>query len=252
VDRVKTGIPGFDELVEGGIPKGFNVLLTGTPGTGKTIFGLQYLYNGTKEGENGLYISLESSTDLIRDQGAEFGWDLKTLEGQGKITFLHIPMDVVKLDLFKMIEDAVATTNAKRIVFDSLEVFAINIDQFTIPITYIGSRNKTVYTGGSEKRITYLVVNKLGSLGTTNMIITDATQGGSQLTVDGVSEYLCDGLVVLSVKQIAKKAVRSIEVKKMRNTNHGLDSFVLSFSDKGLSVEKENVYEGSKISGISP
>ena len=53
-DRVKTGVSGFDELVEGGIPKGFNVLITGLPGTGKTIFGLQYLYTGLKNGENGL------------------------------------------------------------------------------------------------------------------------------------------------------------------------------------------------------
>lgn len=218
MDRIKTGIAGFDELVEGGFPKGFNVLLTGTPGTGKTIFGLQYLYNGSKIGENGLYISLESATEMVKDQASQFGWDLKSLESQGKISFLRIRMDVVKLDLFKMIEDAVAKTNAKRLVFDSLEVFAINIDQFTIPITYIGARNKTVYTGDSEKRITYLVVNKLANLGTTNVIITDATQGSEQITVDGVSEYLCDGLVILKALAIGDTLNRTLEVKKMRNT----------------------------------
>lgn len=179
MERVKTGIPGFDELVEGGVPKNFNVLLVGAPGTGKTIFGLQYLYSGALAGENGLYVSLESNTDMLKEQGKRFGWDLNSLESQGKITFLSIPMDVVKLDLFKIIEDAVNTTHAKRLVFDSLEIFSVNIDQFTIPISYLGSRNKTVYTGDSEKRITYLVINKLSDLTTTNMIITDSVDGGS-------------------------------------------------------------------------
>ncbi len=60
---------GFDKLVEGGIRRGTNVLVTGIPGTGKTIFGLDYLYKGTQKGENGLYISIDSTSEPLKVQG---------------------------------------------------------------------------------------------------------------------------------------------------------------------------------------
>ncbi len=195
IERVKTGIPGFDELIQGGIPKGFNVLITGTPGTGKTIFGLQYLYDGAMAGENGVYVSLETASDGLKNQASQFGWDLDKLEKEGKIKLVRIPLDVVKLELFDIIEAAVKECNAKRVVFDSLDAFAINIDLFVIPVVYVGTKTRSVYTGSSEKRITYLVIDKLAELGTTNLVITDENRGGNQLTVDGVSEYACDGVV---------------------------------------------------------
>ena len=70
VERAKTGIPGFDELVGGGIPRGRTVLLAGGSGTGKTIFGTQFLYNGALMGENGLYLTLEEKPKNIRREMA--------------------------------------------------------------------------------------------------------------------------------------------------------------------------------------
>lgn len=280
--RVPTGIPGFDDLIEGGIPKGFNVLLVGQPGTGKTIFGLQYLVNGALKGEKGIYISLDSPNELVKSQARQFGWDVDQMEKDGTLTFLKVPLDKPKIDLFDVMEEEVKAAHAERLVFDSLADFAINIDQFVIPLAYSGlpfigtaeeretmekdkryryevmptmgqdPKGRVLYKGHSEQRISYLVINELGKLGTTNMIITDARQGGDHLTVDGVSEYTCDGVVFMDVERIAKKAVRGITIKKMRNTNHKLDSFILDISDKGLNVKEENVFEGSKISGISP
>ena len=71
MDRVATGVAGFDGLVQGGLPAGSNILLTGRPGTGKTIFALQYLYNGALKGENGIYIS--PSTPQLRPLGCRPG-----------------------------------------------------------------------------------------------------------------------------------------------------------------------------------
>ena len=251
IERVKTGVPGFDELIEGGIPKGFNVLVTGGPGTGKTIFGLQYLYNGAINGENGVYVSLESSTDGLKNQAAQFGWDFDKLEIERKIIILHIPMDIIKLDLFAAINSAVEKIGAKRIVFDSLDSLAINIDMFTIPVAYVGSKNRITYTGRSRKRITYLVINELSKIKTTNMIITASSQDDKQVTIDGVSEYASDGVVILSVKEIAKLAIRSLKIRKMRNSKQELDDYTLQISNTGLIVLKEKIYSGSKISGIN-
>lgn len=281
IERVKTGIKGFDELVEGGIPKGSNVLLTGLPGTGKTVFGLQYLYNGAINGENGLYVSLDGPAESLKEQASQFGMDIDALEKKDKLSIMQIPLDKPKTNLFDMLEEEVKNIKPTRLVFDSLADFAINIDQFMIPLDYVGlgldafgmkadsmkkdkkyrdeimptmdqdPKGRVIYKGKDKERTSYLLINELGKLGTTNLIITDARRGGEQLTVDGVSEYTCDGVIVMSIKHIVKETVRSIEIQKMRNTDHELDSFILTFSKNGLAVQTEKVFEGSKISGIS-
>ena len=237
IARVKTGIPGFDELIQGGIPKGFNVLLVGQPGTGKTIFGMQYLVNGATAGENGLYVSLDSPNERVREQARQFGWDIDGLEKEGKITLLKVPLDKPKINLFDILEEEVKETKAVRLVFDSLADFAISIDQFATPLAYTGltpifdeeqqkamldkeyrysvmptmdqdPKGRIFYKGHSEKRLSYLVINELGILGTTNLVITDARQDGENLTIDGVSEYVSDGVVMFELNEdchLAKK-----------------------------------------------
>ncbi len=250
VERIKTGIMGFDALIEGGIPKGFNVLVVGLPGAGKTIFGLEYLYNGAINGEHGIYVSLDSQSEVLKAQAAQFGWDLDKLEKEGSIKLLKVPLDKLKVNLFDMIEEESKEIGAKRLVFDSLASFEVNIDQFAIPLAYmpgIASRpvegttatkrdkqyryeimpisgedpkGRIFYKGVLEKRITYLTINELTKLGTTNIIITDARQEGSEhLTVDGVSEFVCDGLITLYDQWIGVRHVRKLKIAKMRNTN---------------------------------
>ena len=240
IERVKTGVPGFDELIEGGIPKGFNVIFTGGPGTGKTIFGLQYIYNGAINGENGVYVSLETSTDGIKNQAMQFGWDLDKLEKEGKILILRIPMDVIKLDLFSAINEAIKKVNAKRLVFDSLDALAINIDMFTIPVAYVGSRNRITYTGKSRRRITYLVMNELSKLKTTNIVITASSQDDKQITIDGVSEYASDGVVAMYSTLIGIKRIKTLSVLKMRNTSNSPNLFDLEVTNNGIKIKEEN------------
>ncbi len=244
IERVKTGVPGFDELIEGGIPKGFNVLITGGPGTGKTIFGLQYLYNGAINGENGVYVSLESSTDGLKNQAAQFGWNFDKLENEGKIIILHIPMDIIKLDLFAAINSAVEKIGAKRIVFDSLDSLAINIDMFTIPVAYVGSKNRITYTGRSRKRITYLVINELSKIKTTNMIITASSQDDKQITIDGVSEYASDGVVAMYNTLIGAKHAKTLTILKLRETNNSPYIHDVEFGNAGINIKAaEAVYQ---------
>jgi KaiC/GvpD/RAD55 family RecA-like ATPase len=276
LERVKTGVPGFDGLIQEGIPRGFNVLLVGQPGAGKTIFGLQYLVNGAMQGENGIYVSLDSSNEMVKSQGRNFGWDVDGLEKEGKINFLKIRLDKPKIYLFDMLKEAIKNSNAKRLVFDSLADFEINIDQFIVPIDYNlqqaeaqeEARNKTAlegtgsiaspqvrakvfYKGHSERRTSYFAINEFGNLGTTNLLITEEQIGEEQSSIDGISEYICDGVVRFSVERIAKEATRSITIKKMRNTDHTLDSMVFRITSKGISLSGDTIFQGSKVSGIT-
>lgn len=265
---MKTGIPGFDELIEGGIPKGFNVLLVGQPGTGKTIFGLQYLINGAMNGENGIYVSLDSPNELVKAQAKQFGWDVDALEKEGKITFLKIPLDKPRINLFDMLEEEIKEAHAERLVFDSLADFAINIDQFATPLSATGMtplwdikeqanleqdkeyryetmptldqdpKGRVFYKGHSRKRVAYLVIQKLANLGTTNMIITDEKLGGDDLTVDGVSEYVCDGLVRFVMASVGDTLNRSVEVSKMRQTKVDAVKHNFDFDKGGIALEQ--------------
>jgi len=274
LERVKTGIPGFDELIEGGIPKGFNILLVGQPGTGKTIFGLQYLVNGAMNGENGIYVSLDSPNELVKAQARQFGWDVDALEKEGKITFLKIPLDKPKINLFDMLEEEIKAAHAERLVFDSLADFAINIDQFATPLAYTGltplwdvkeqatleadkeyryetmatldqdPKGRIFYKGHSEKRVAYLVVQELAKLGTTNMILTDAKDEEHANTVDGVSEYVCDGVVVVYNQLIGAKRVRTMTVLKMRSSDHSKYIHDFEITKEGIKVKPaEEVYK---------
>jgi len=120
MDRVKTGIKGFDKLVEGGFPKGKIVLLSGTPGTSKTIFALQFLYNGaTQFNENGLYVSFEEREQSLKSQALQFGWEFDKLEKANKVKILSIPANSIKETTAFEIISLAKKNSVKRLVIDS-------------------------------------------------------------------------------------------------------------------------------------
>ena len=98
VERVKTGIEGLDKALNGGIPTKNIVLISGGAGTGKSTLALQYLVNGAKMGEKGLYISTEQTKLELYKTGASFGWNLEQLEKSNKVKIAYF--DVVESDNF--------------------------------------------------------------------------------------------------------------------------------------------------------
>ncbi len=89
IARIKSGIPGLDEVLEGGLPRNYAYAVVGAPGSGKTVMGAQFLYRGaTQYGDNGVYVSLEEPTHSIANTMLRFNWNLFDLESQGKLVLL--------------------------------------------------------------------------------------------------------------------------------------------------------------------
>jgi KaiC/GvpD/RAD55 family RecA-like ATPase len=118
IKRVNVGIPGVDELIEGGIPEGFVVIVTGPPGTGKTTFSLQFLIEGLKNNEKCIYFSFEEKVEHLIKQSMRFGWDIGKSIDNGYLEIFGFTMlsteEIIEIfDVFK----------PKRIIFDSLNTF---------------------------------------------------------------------------------------------------------------------------------
>ncbi|MEM0372496.1 MAG: ATPase domain-containing protein, partial [archaeon] len=89
IDRVKTGVYGLDELLEGGFPRGRTILVSGACGSGKTIMAMQYAYRGAAEyKEPAVFVTLDEKPVFIRQDMMRFGWDLSKLEKQGKLAIV--------------------------------------------------------------------------------------------------------------------------------------------------------------------
>ena len=94
--RVPTGIPGLDKLIQGGLVKNSANLVAGGTGTGKTIFAIQFLVEGVKRKEPGIYITFEEKKKKVYLDMLEFGWDLEKYEKEGLFNFLEYTPEQVK------------------------------------------------------------------------------------------------------------------------------------------------------------
>ncbi|MBS3152927.1 AAA family ATPase [Candidatus Woesearchaeota archaeon] len=126
--RISTGIVGLDNLVQGGFVDGSTNLVSGGPGSGKTIFALQFLLKGIEVGENGVYVSFEETKENFYKYMSKFGWNLMDLEKAKKFIFLRYSPEQVKALLQEgggEIERAMQGIKAKRLVIDSINGFTL-------------------------------------------------------------------------------------------------------------------------------
>ncbi|NOZ80991.1 MAG: AAA family ATPase [DPANN group archaeon] len=226
--RTPMGIRGFDALVDGGVPQGKCILLSGTPGTGKTIFSLEYIYQGAvRFKEKGLFVSFEEQAENLRAQAAKFGWDYPLLEKQGIVTFLNIPVSEIKQNTVDEIVNFIRKNRIRRLVIDSLSALAINSPTAHVKVTDI--------TAYSIQRFIYSFVNRLKSLREVTSLLISQTQEG-QLSRDSVSEFVCDGIITINYEALGGEYSRSLIVRKMREVNNDEDVHPLEISKKGIII----------------
>ncbi|MDP2974373.1 MAG: ATPase domain-containing protein, partial [Candidatus Diapherotrites archaeon] len=156
-ERTKTGVPGLDDILYGGIPRNNLVVISGDPGSGKTCLCLEFLYYGAvKYGEAGVYVSLEESEGEIIGFAELFGWDVKGLIEQKLLSIVTVELyDFDKLK--NTIEDEIARLQAKRLVIDPGVVFRLYFDR------ELDARKRILSLGRMLKRIgcTAVITNEI-------------------------------------------------------------------------------------------
>lgn len=199
---VPTGIRGFDGLIEGGLPRGSVVNVTGPTGSGKTIFGLQFLYSGiTEHDEPGLYISFAEKKRFLYRNVARFGWNLGELEARKKFVFIEFPIGETS--------QFIAQESAMFNMIVELGIERLVIDPVT-PLALLGDTE--------QKRIQNLLalINTLRSWGTTTLLVSEP----ESIRRTGIVP-LVDGVIELTRMKRASYRIRTLEILKM----HGV-SFV--------------------------
>ena len=202
LERISTGITGLDSLIEGGIPKGFTVLIAGNPGTGKTVLTSQFLYDGLTKNENGIYVSFSEADYSFYNNTTRLGMNFKEFQEQNKFSFLDFSA-VTQQGIQDALEEVLATiieTNAKRIVIDS----------FTAIIQSFLNLN--------EARIALHVVlgKMLRAQGVTTMVIGEVPSGTSHIG-SGFEEFVADGIIKLE-PGMSNASPFIVKVIKMRTT----------------------------------
>ncbi len=243
--KIKTHIPGFDKLVQGGFPKGHTVLLLGSPGTGKTIFSTQYLYNGAmKFKEKSMLVTLEQNLKDVRNQSKDLGMKLEPLEKKGILTLMHIPVADLSTETIDQIKKEVKKRKIKRLVIDSLSTLAINAPIYS-PLKDMALRDAMNYKAFFSppilgdfvvKRFIYKFLDDLKEIGCTTIVTGEASEKGEFLSRDTVSEFVSDGVILVTFESMGGDYSRSLLVRKMRGTKNDEDIHPVEITSKGLKI----------------
>lgn len=224
--KMLTGIQGFDEITEGGLPRGRTTLILGGPGCGKTVFALQTLVNGARDmGEASIFVAFEESTNQIVDNARTFGWDLEAL-AEKKLFFLdaRLSPDVVKageFDLVGMLNGLAAKAGeikAKRIVFDGIDVLLGLLDD---PV--------------AERREVYRIRDWLARTGLTGLITQKVTDDDRNSRY-GFLQFMVDCVVVLKHQVLNGSAFRNLRVMKYRGSGFSADEYPIMVTAGGMEL----------------
>lgn len=234
IERVKTGIPGLDELIEGGFPRGDTILVAGKAGTGKSILGTQFIYRGATEyGEPGVLVTLEEPPQLIKRNMLRFNMDLGALEKKGKISIVDLspskevtPVTMSEYPSFDLsgleaiIMNNIKKVKAKRVVIDTLSIMAYKF------------RSRDIL----REEFFKLTAN-ITRTGCTLLLTSEIPAHHQGLGVFDIEAFLASGVIVLYNEKISDTSrSRSIEVLKLRGSKHSSRIHSMRITDEGIRV----------------
>ncbi|NHI88425.1 MAG: ATPase [Candidatus Thorarchaeota archaeon] len=234
IERVKTGIPGLDELIEGGFPRGDTILIAGKAGTGKSILATQFIYKGATEyNEPGVLVTLEEPPHLIKRNMLRFGMDLEKLEKEKKIAIVDLspskevtPVTIGEYPSFDLsgleaiILNHVKKIKATRVVLDTLSIMAYKFKSRDILREEFFKLAATITRAGCTLLLTSEIPAQEQGLG-----------------VFDIEAFLASGVIVLYNEKISDTSrSRSIEVLKLRGSKHSSRIHSMRITDEGIRV----------------
>ncbi len=223
MERVPTGIPGLDDLIQGGFLQGSSVLVAGGSGCGKTIFSMQYIYKGAElYNDPGIYITIEEGVQNIWWNMTSFNWDIVKYQQQNLIKIYR--MNLVNPETFAKdfdaeigrIKDMVKEINAKRLVIDSTTSFAI----------FMSSQSDIRFN-------LFKLVDEMKKLGVTTVMTAETFGGRDEFSRFGVEDFVTDGVIGLYFKP----PMRALLVKKMRGTANDPRPHPMVITSGGIQVD---------------
>ncbi len=226
IERCQTGIKGFDALCQGGFVRNSVNVLVGGPGSGKSTFLMQFLFNGaTKFNENGLYCSFEPDIVETLKDAQSFGWDLAKLDQENKVKFMkfspHTSIEDLKSELLKTI----STYNIRRICFDPVSVLTLNSDNQ-------GKIREIIFDIASlmkRLRVTTLLADE--TIQSTNLYSEKSTWSETDIL-----KFLADGIILFYEAGISGISDRAIQISKMRRTLHIRNPVGMRIDTNGINV----------------
>lgn len=218
IEKVRTGIPGLDDITKGGLPKNELVLVTGTTGTGKTVLSTQFLYNGAKAGERGIYLSFEEPEEYLRRSAEIMGWNLSLLEKKKMFSFLRY--DPYRIgDVLDILESEIRGTGAKRVVIDSISALGLYV------------RNDA-----ELRRMIFDIALTLRKLDCTTIITSEMVHGKPGISRYGVEEFVADSVIVFYYERAHSAFNRAVQVWKLRGSPHSEKLHPYTINGNGITI----------------
>ncbi len=230
-DRCPTGIDGLDNILNGGIPRGNTIMLSGQPGTGKTSLSLEFLLHGAREGEKCIFIAATEPQEKLITNMIPYDFFDKDLLKSGKLQFMDLAdiqkkakTDKAELnaeeanDLLQAILEVVKDKEAQRMVIDSITSVA----------TQLASKERI-------RDFLSRLIQGLGKLNCTTILVSEVPAGPHELySASGVEEAVVDGVILMGNLERRGDLLRTLQVVKMRGTQHSRAKYILDLTSVGL------------------
>jgi KaiC/GvpD/RAD55 family RecA-like ATPase len=236
--RVHTGVPGLDELTGGGFAEHTVNLVAGPTGSAKTLFGMQFVYNGAKDyDDTGIFLTLEERKENLKRAMKCFGMNVDKYEKEGKLilidvgklrTKLRSEKDVKKgivgfAKLQNFLESFLKSTKANRLVLDSITAAGLFYKEPELLRQELFAFTAFL----QEKEIT-------------SLLITESLNETGDVTRYGVEQFVADSFINLGLERISGELRRSITIRKMRFTRHNTKVHPLLIMNNGIVIEPES------------
>jgi len=236
MERVKTGVDGLDSLIEGGLPKESTTLISGPPGSGKTILCYHFISKGLESGDTCLFLTLDNKAEKLITQAKELGFDFQSAIENGKLKIVFL--DINKKLVYDVVTKEILSGEYDRVVLDSvtsLSEMPIYVEKTELTETnnIITSNDFSSTIDGPPSRMhLHYIMSLLDTAQCTSMITSELPFGSFELSRDGISEFLVDGIILLTFDPTMDK--RKLSVMKMRSTHHTLRPRNIIIGEDGI------------------